>query len=423
MFEGQPLNKKLSGLKLEYRVIELFSRDRGKREAKLAFDVGQGSQDLGFRNEANLLFDCRPCVTVKLEVQDDDGTPTMGQFVFRDERGRVYPARSKRLAPDFSFHDQVYRKSGEHVLLPPGRYRVMYTRGPEYEVLERDIDVPAAKEHTERFRLRAGSVSRRRDGIPAIITSTRPVVPITPLPLKAVSPPTSCGTSSARIWMWAACSRGGLAGTTRNSSSKGRSRRYPRRKTCYATMSRCRDFQVRTLATWCLLRLKEDDYPGTKRIEDWPSWTLPILKWGKGAGGHRGLRTQRLGTVGAGNKSADVRHATVRRHRRQRIHRRCYARCLRLHLGGRYAIRVGVEHLVPHTRLRFYDAHQRRDRFSVHLRRSRRFGPRLCENAARRKTGIRQLGCWRARRKKLLLRWPYASVRFRYQRSGRWRTR
>ena len=30
MFEGQPLNKKLSGLKLEYRVIELFSRDRGQ---------------------------------------------------------------------------------------------------------------------------------------------------------------------------------------------------------------------------------------------------------------------------------------------------------------------------------------------------------------------------------------------------------
>ena len=26
----------------------------------------------------------------------------------------------------------------------------------------------------------------------------------------------------------------------------------------------------------CLLRLKEDDYPGTERIEDWPSWDLPI---------------------------------------------------------------------------------------------------------------------------------------------------
>ena len=29
----------------------------------------------------------------------------------------------------------------------------------------------------------------------------------------------------------------------------------------------------------CLLRLTEDDYPNTKVIEDWPSWTLPVLKW------------------------------------------------------------------------------------------------------------------------------------------------
>ena len=33
------------------------------------------------------------------------------------------------------------------------------------------------------------------------------------------------------------------------------------------------------------MRLKEDDYPGTKRIEDWPSWDLPVLKWGKEQGG------------------------------------------------------------------------------------------------------------------------------------------
>jgi hypothetical protein len=30
-----------------------------------------------------------------------------------------------------------------------------------------------------------------------------------------------------------------------------------------------------------LLRLKEDDYPGTTKIEEWPSWTLPVLAWAK----------------------------------------------------------------------------------------------------------------------------------------------
>ncbi|HEY6975598.1 MAG TPA: CehA/McbA family metallohydrolase [Chitinophagaceae bacterium] len=33
-----------------------------------------------------------------------------------------------------------------------------------------------------------------------------------------------------------------------------------------------------------LLRLKEDDYPGTTKIEDWPSWTLPVLSWAKSQG-------------------------------------------------------------------------------------------------------------------------------------------
>jgi len=30
-----------------------------------------------------------------------------------------------------------------------------------------------------------------------------------------------------------------------------------------------------------LLNLKEDDYPGTQKVEDWPSWTLPVFKWAK----------------------------------------------------------------------------------------------------------------------------------------------
>ena len=35
----------------------------------------------------------------------------------------------------------------------------------------------------------------------------------------------------------------------------------------------------------CLLRLQEDDYPGTTLIEEWPSWTLPIMQWAKRQGG------------------------------------------------------------------------------------------------------------------------------------------
>ena len=33
-----------------------------------------------------------------------------------------------------------------------------------------------------------------------------------------------------------------------------------------------------------LLGVKDQDYPGTKRLEDWPTWDLPILKWARGQG-------------------------------------------------------------------------------------------------------------------------------------------
>jgi hypothetical protein len=33
-----------------------------------------------------------------------------------------------------------------------------------------------------------------------------------------------------------------------------------------------------------LLQLKEDDYPGTSTIEEWPSWTTPVLNWAKKQG-------------------------------------------------------------------------------------------------------------------------------------------
>jgi hypothetical protein len=33
-----------------------------------------------------------------------------------------------------------------------------------------------------------------------------------------------------------------------------------------------------------LLNLRTQDYPGTKRIEDWPTWNLPILRWAKDQG-------------------------------------------------------------------------------------------------------------------------------------------
>src|SRR3954467_15793305 len=47
-FDSQPLNRRLSGLALDYRILQIYSRDAGKREARISFNIGQGTQDLGF---------------------------------------------------------------------------------------------------------------------------------------------------------------------------------------------------------------------------------------------------------------------------------------------------------------------------------------------------------------------------------------
>lgn len=285
MYDSPPLEKRLSGLPLEYRVVELFSRDAGKRDANLSFDVGQGTQDLGFRNEANLLFDCLPCVRVKLEVLDDDGTPTTGHFTFRDARGRVYPARSRRLAPDFFFHDQIYRQNGEEILLPVGRYHVTYTRGPEYQELERDIEVPAGKQHTESFRMKrwinlsatgwySGDHHVHAAGCAHYSSPTQGVTPADMMRhIRGEDLNVGC------VLTWGPCwyhQKENFEGHVNALSTPRNVMRYD---------VEVSGFPSSHAGHLVLLRLKEDDYPGTKRIEDWPSWDLPVLQWGKKQGG------------------------------------------------------------------------------------------------------------------------------------------
>ncbi|MCS6850105.1 MAG: hypothetical protein NZ700_02920 [Gemmataceae bacterium] len=56
---AKPLAPTLTGQRLDYVVVRLIARQRGKREATLQFDAGQGTQDLGFRAEVPVLFQVR----------------------------------------------------------------------------------------------------------------------------------------------------------------------------------------------------------------------------------------------------------------------------------------------------------------------------------------------------------------------------
>ena len=143
-YDAQPLRPTLSGLGVEYRIIQLYSRDAGKREAKIAFNVGQGTQDIGFRNEADVLFTAQPPLDVIFGVKDENGRPTTASFIIRDAQGRTYPSQAKRLAPDFAFHPQVYREDGEKVKLPAGVYTVEFQRGPESIIKKQTVTLGSA---------------------------------------------------------------------------------------------------------------------------------------------------------------------------------------------------------------------------------------------------------------------------------------
>lgn len=143
MFDAQPLKPTLNGLNLEYRIVQLYSRDAGRREARFSFNVGQGTQDLGFRNEVDQLFQIQPAREVTLRVRDENNQPTTASFVIKDAQGRVYPSPAKRLAPDFAFHHQVYRADGEKIRLPDGEYVVEFSRGPESVPQPRKLTVNA----------------------------------------------------------------------------------------------------------------------------------------------------------------------------------------------------------------------------------------------------------------------------------------
>ena len=117
----------------------------------IGFNVGQGSQDIGFRNDVEIVFTALPAHPVRVRVQDEHGRPTTAGFTVRDEHERIYPNISKRLAPDFFFQPQVYRADGESINLPPGDFTVSVSRGPEYIDQTRRISVNGPQELLIKF--------------------------------------------------------------------------------------------------------------------------------------------------------------------------------------------------------------------------------------------------------------------------------
>ena len=278
-FFGRPVGGALSGLPVDYQILQVYSRDRGQRSALLRFDVGQGTQDLGFRNEATVLFDARPAHPVKLRLQDEQGRPAIVSVHIQDTLKRIYPAMAKRLAPDFPFQQQVYRADGDTILLPPGTYTVTCRRGPEYHAQVQTLVVDGPEELScrperwidpSKLAWYSGDHHIHAAGCRHFESPEKGVGPKEML-AQVMGEALNVGT----VLTWGPCyyhQKQFFSGSDHPLSTKETLLHYDLEVS---------GFPSSHAGHLVLLGLKDQDYNGSQKIEEWPTWDLPILKWAK----------------------------------------------------------------------------------------------------------------------------------------------
>ena len=284
VYDKPPMPRRLSGLAVEYVVLEVFSRDSGQRSAQIGFDVGQGTQDVGYRNDVTILFTAAPARSLALRVTDERGNPAIASLLIRDAFGRVYPNQSKRLAPDFPFQSQVYRADGENLRLPDGSYTVVASGGPEYltqtkritvtangprelaVALERWIDPPRLGWYSSDHHIHAAGCSHYQNPTEGV------------LPEDMMRQILGESLNIGSVLTWGPC----YYYQKKFFSGQDNPLSRPERRMHYDL--EVSGFPSSHAGHLVLLGLKDQDYPQTHNIEDWPSWDLPILTWAKAQG-------------------------------------------------------------------------------------------------------------------------------------------
>ena len=290
MLAVPPMVPHLSGLEVEYALAAIYSRDAGRHEATVSFDIGGTSQDPGFRAEQSILFDIQPATRVRLSVWDNDGSPTTASFIFRDAAGHVHPPQAKRLAPDFYFQPQIYRGDADSVLLPPGKLTVEFTRGPEYRRLRREVTIPRTANADLSFQLErwvdpaasgfySGDHHIHGAGCAHYSSPTEGVTPEDMF--KQVD---GEGLNVGCVLTWGPCFT-----FQRKFFAPGVSQ-LSKPLTVMKYDLEISGFGSEALGHVCLLNLKDQAYPGSEglKTKGWPSWTLPVMKWTKAQGGFAG---------------------------------------------------------------------------------------------------------------------------------------
>ena len=309
----------LSGLEVEYKVVSLYSREYGVLSGGLSFSVAdeRNHQSLsrtplqvasfrtrfeGRDDAASFEFDSAPAHEIRLDVRERDGSSCMAAITVRDAQGRSYPSKAMRLAPDMFFHEHVYRATGEVIRLPAGRYEISALRGPEYRPVLVDADIDAGVDTV------AIPLDRWVDPASHGYYSGDPHIHAGGcshynVPSEGVTPETMIrhvrgeGLWLGSVLTWAPCYYHQKQFFSGESISPPAELEYPAMQEAQGmTWSpRPTDRDAESLLRYdvevsgfpsshsghvILLGLTDQDYPGTSLIEDWPSWNLPILRWG-----------------------------------------------------------------------------------------------------------------------------------------------
>jgi hypothetical protein len=427
MMTAPPMTPTLSGLDVEYAVALIHSSEAGRREATITFDVGEGTQDLGFRAEVPVLFDVRPAVAVMLRVRDHDGTPTTGRFQFVDRQGHVFPPQVKRLAPDLFFQKHVYRADGETVLLPPGELVMAFGRGPEYRWKEQAVVVPAPGASGRAPEI---AVVLERWIHPALLGFfsgdhhvhasgcahyTSPAAGVDPAVMFRQVKGEGLNVGSVLTW--------GPGFDHQQQFFAPSADRHSEPLTQMKYDIEVSGFGSQALGHVVLLNLKAQIYPGATGSKGWPSWTLPVLRWAKAQGGvtgyahsgsglqinarrrrrrpaerhgsrggsaaralrHDGCRSRRLARRGraaieprsGGARAAEPRDSGAEQRRRAGDLRHGGAWRGRFHQRHGHGPHQRVERLVSPDECRPAREGERRNRLPVHERHPRRTGAEL----------------------------------------------
>lgn len=333
-YSGQLMPPRLSGLGIEYRVLQLYSRDRGRKSAYLQILSAPSQRPLwswlGARRGFEATFDCLPSKDVELEILDGDGRGCMASLVIKDQAGRIYPAPGHRLAPDFDFQPQVYRADGETVRLPVGSYRIDTWRGPEYlrqshafTVDESDTS-PRFKVRMERWINAAslgwypGDTHIHPSGCMHYAVPTRGVSPETMIrhvrgEALAVGDVLIWGPGyyhqkqffSGHVFEPKDILEVPEFQQANNTSLKPVPAPHDKESLIRYDME-ISGFPSAHSGHLVLLGLRDQNYPGAATVEQWPSWCLPILQWAKAQGAVTGYAH-----CGAGLSTLDVESVGV----------------------------------------------------------------------------------------------------------------